>query len=53
MQEPIKVLQRNSGINIPTINFGKKNIEFNALTGKTQDLKAAGIDPVKVAKIVS
>jgi chaperonin GroEL len=51
MHEPIKVLQRNSGINTPTINFGKKNIGFNALTGKTQDLKAAGIfDPVKVTK---
>ena len=51
MQEPIKALQRNSGITTPTVSFGKKNIGFNALTGKTQDLKAAGIfDPVKVTK---
>ena len=51
MQEPIKVLQRNSGINTPTASFGKKHMGFNALTGKTQDLKAAGIfDPVKVTK---
>jgi len=51
MQEPIRVLQRNSGINTPTTSFGKKNIGFNALTGKTQDLKAVGIfDPVKVTK---
>ena len=54
MQEPIRVLQRNSGITTPNINFDKmktRNIGFNALTGKTQDLKAAGIfDPVKVTK---
>ena len=51
MQEPMKVLQHNSGIEVPTINFGKKDMGFNALTGSTQNLRKAGVfDPVKVTK---
>ena len=51
MQEPMKVLQQNSGINKPSISFGKKDMGFNALTGDTQNLRKAGVfDPVKVAK---
>ena len=51
MQEPMKVLQYNSGINNPSISFGKKDIGFNALTGSTQNLRKAGVfDPVKVTK---
>ena len=51
MQEPMKVLQNNSGIDTPTINFGKKDMGFNALTGSTQNLRNAGVfDPVKVTK---
>ena len=51
MQEPMKVLQYNSGINNPSISFGKKDMGFNALTGNTQNLRKAGVfDPVKVTK---
>tara|TARA_R100000353_G_scaffold132875_1_gene94228 strand:- start:3462 stop:4979 length:1518 start_codon:yes stop_codon:yes gene_type:complete len=51
MQEPMKVLQRNSGIDNPSVSFGKKDMGFNALTGSTQNLRTAGVfDPVKVAK---
>ena len=51
MQEPMKVLQYNSGINNPSISFGKKDMGFNALTGSTQNLRKAGVfDPVKVTK---
>jgi chaperonin GroEL len=51
MQEPMKVLQRNSGIDNPSVSFGKKDMGFNALTGSTQNLRKAGVfDPVKVTK---
>jgi len=51
MQEPIRVLQLNSGISTPSVSFGKKNMGFNALTGSTCNLKSAGVyDPVKVTK---
>ena len=51
MQEPMKVLQYNSGINNPSISFGKKDMGFNALTGNAQNLRKAGVfDPVKVTK---
>lgn len=51
MQEPMKVLQNNSGIDAPSVSFGKKDMGFNALTGSTQNLRKAGVfDPVKVTK---
>ena len=51
MQEPMKVLQYNSGINNPSISFGKKDMGFNALTGNTHNLRKAGVfAPVKVTK---
>jgi len=53
LQEPIRCIASNSGVDGSVIAFNVKdsdeNIGFNALTGKIEDLMAAGIiDPTKI-----